>query len=455
MKRRAGFAWSGWPFEYEAILPYMHRAQTVLNLGEYDWDGLNWAAKEKSPPFILDDPTFETSVFRFCDPDVFRNWGSELKAWPTTKVLLDAVVTKLLPNPDATSIAEVDVCSTNGTRFKVRARSYVLAGGGIDNPRLMLASGVGNEHDLVGRYFMEHFHVQTGVMQPTDGRLAERMEFYKEHSLTNGPRIQGALRLAEDALEREGLLNSLVWLFAVPHVHATRANRSATELINSIKVKRRPLPVGAYLAKCLRDPAPIAIRALSKALRRPLPDRSALIMIESEQLPNPESRVTLREELDRYGVPLPRLDWKVTDLDLRSIRRTQELFATALERKNLGRLEDLFGDEDPPAHVGGGAHHMGTTRMHPNPRWGVVDPDGRVHGMRNLFVTGSSVFPTGGASNPTFTIVALAIRLADHLERVLCDVSSDDVEIIGGDRLSAAPSVSMVQPPTLESRIKP
>jgi len=426
LKRRVDFPLSGWPLEYEALLPYLRRAQTLLDLGEYDWDGLGWAANEREPQFILDDPDFETSVFRFCDPDIFRNWGSELEAWPTTKVLLDAVVTRLLPNVDGTGVAEAAVCSTNGGRFKVRARSYVLATGGIDNPRLMLASGVGNENDLVGRYFMEHFHVQTGVMRPTNRRLAERMEFYKEHSATNGLRIQGALRLADGALDREGLLNSLVWLFAVPRVHATKASRSASELLNSIKVKRRPLPVAPYLANCLRDPLPLAVRALNKALGHPLPDGAAIMMIESEQLPNPESRVTLGRELDPYGVPLPRLNWKVTDLDLRSIRRTQELFSAALERNNLGRLEELLGDEDPPAHVGGGAHHMGTTRMHASPRKGVVDPNGRVHGMGNLFVTGSSVFPTAGASNPTFTIVALAIRLADHLRRELGNRSLAD-----------------------------
>ncbi|TAL22732.1 MAG: GMC family oxidoreductase, partial [Frankiales bacterium] len=145
------------------------------------------------------------------------------------------------------------------------------------------------------------------------------------------------------------------------------------------------------------------------------PDTMIQLRAMSEQAPNPLSRVTLDSKRDTHGVPLARLDWRLTELDRRSVRQAQDLIDTALRRAGLGRLENCLGDEWPPAEQRGQWHHMGTTRMHADPRQGVVDPQGRVHGKRNLYVAGSSVFPTSGYANPTLTVVALALRLADEL----------------------------------------
>jgi choline dehydrogenase-like flavoprotein len=138
--------------------------------------------------------------------------------------------------------------------------------------------------------------------------------------------------------------------------------------------------------------------------------------VQAEQSPNPSSRVTLDRDRDRFGVPKPKLDWQVTDFDRWSIRRTQEIVDEALREAGVGRLERKLGDESPPALFRGAYHHMGTTRMHSEPSQGVVNANCRVHGYANLFAAGSSVFPTSGNANPTLTLVALAIRLADHLK---------------------------------------
>lgn len=136
----------------------------------------------------------------------------------------------------------------------------------------------------------------------------------------------------------------------------------------------------------------------------------------TEQLPNPASRVTLASRRDRFGMPQVRLDWRLSPLDTRSATRGLEILAAAVHDAGLGTVRSTLG-RDTLFH--GEWHHLGTTRMHTDPRRGVVDPDGRVHGVRNLFVTGGSVFPTGGYANPTLTIVALAVRLGDHLQKVL------------------------------------
>ena len=143
--------------------------------------------------------------------------------------------------------------------------------------------------------------------------------------------------------------------------------------------------------------------------------------MQAEQAPNPDSRVTLGTRRDRFGQPVARVDWRPASSDRASIRASQEVVDAALRAAGLGHVELMLGDEDPPALLEGNFHHLGTTRMHPDPANGVVDADCRVHGVRNLYVAGSSVFPTYGCSNPTLTVVALALRLADHLKKQLAD----------------------------------
>jgi choline dehydrogenase-like flavoprotein len=139
----------------------------------------------------------------------------------------------------------------------------------------------------------------------------------------------------------------------------------------------------------------------------------------AEQSPDPRSRIVLRTERDEFGVPLADLVWHLDDRDKASMARTQELVRQTLDRHG----HQVLGSQPKrgsraPVTLGGGDHHMGTTRMHESPKEGVVDPDGRVHGLANLFVAGSSVFPTVGYANPTLTIVALSLRLADHLKSI-------------------------------------
>jgi choline dehydrogenase-like flavoprotein len=135
-----------------------------------------------------------------------------------------------------------------------------------------------------------------------------------------------------------------------------------------------------------------------------------------EQAPDPNNRVTLGEQRDELGMPLARVSSQWSEVDLNSLRRNRRLLAEQLERAGIGRVIDPTADGPPSLHqLGGMHHHMGTTRMHVDPARGVVDSNLRVHGVDNLFVAGSSVFPTAGYANPTLTLLALSIRLADHL----------------------------------------
>ena len=144
------------------------------------------------------------------------------------------------------------------------------------------------------------------------------------------------------------------------------------------------------------------------------------LMTRQEQAPNPDSRVTLGRERDALGMPRVQLDWRLTDLDRRSFQRFYEVLGRELGRSGVGRARMkewvLAADAAWPSTLSGGWHHMGTTRMHDDPTQGVVDANCKVHGLANLSVAGAAVYPTAGCANPTLTLVALSLRLSDHLK---------------------------------------
>jgi choline dehydrogenase-like flavoprotein len=156
---------------------------------------------------------------------------------------------------------------------------------------------------------------------------------------------------------------------------------------------------------------------LSRAYRKFKPPETRFRLNQmTEQIPNPDSRILLVEEKDAFGRNRVCLDWRLSSSDIRSIIRSQEIINEELQKAGLGRLQITMTKKKLPSNLQGGWHHMGTTRMHVNPGKGVVDENCRAHGISNLFIAGPSVFPTCGYANPVLTIVALAIRLADHVK---------------------------------------
>jgi choline dehydrogenase-like flavoprotein len=228
--------------------------------------------------------------------------------------------------------------------------------------------------------------------------------------------------LREDVLRRERLLNQNIQLFPCARLDPFKYRKLSSRPFEALSALRRARGlaelgrlVGAVMSGW-RDVVAGGARALGRGAglvrTRPL----FVFANMAEQVPNPASRVTLSVSRDEMGQPRPRLEWRISPDDIRSIRRTQAIVAAACERAGLGRFFPQLLDDEPPPTTHGGYHHMGTTRMHRDPRHGVVDADCRVHGIDNLYVAGPSVFPTGGYANPTSTVVALTVRLAEHLQ---------------------------------------
>jgi choline dehydrogenase-like flavoprotein len=436
-EERAWLPHSGWPFGRSTLEPYYERAQVVCGLGPFRYGAEAWA-EEGLQPLPLDPSVVRTAVFQVGRASLFtRTYLDELARSPTARILTNLTVVELETESEAGRVRAARARRPDGTAVAIRARAFVLAAGGVENPRLLLVSraarpaGLGNDHDLVGRFFMEHPFVRGGVLVPHDRSTIGAARLYDLRPRDGGVGVMGHLALAADVRRRERLLGVGAVLFP----RRTRLSLDALESLRALRRRpdtRRPLrePL-RHARRLLRDlpsvPPVVYARLRHHELylssfnragwsRRPeLVDRLDCfeVALVTEQAPDPENRITLGEERDALGVPRAVVSTRWGAEERRTVRRTRDLLAAEVARAGIGTLAGE-GDElhvgSPTAH-----HHIGTTRMAGDPRAGVVDPDCRVHGVENLFVAGSSVFPTGGYANPTLTMIALALRLAEHL----------------------------------------
>jgi choline dehydrogenase-like flavoprotein len=391
---------SGWPFDKATLDPYYAQAQEVCGLGPYRYDPEPWETGDRRPLPLLAGP-LTTAVYQYGPARLFTDaYLGEIRRAAGALLCLHATATGFETDPAARSITALRAARVTGRPLDVRARLFVLAAGGIENARLLLLptaarpGGLGGESGLAGRCFMEHPRDMACRLVPAGAWLWDRCGFYDIHQAAAGL-VRGRLTFTEEARRGQQLPGM------------------------SITLQPRPRPLRWPAAETLRT------RVLGPRRRhdahwfhRPGQARrfDALhLRINVEQAPDPDNRVFLDTERDRFGLPRAAIHWRWRDRDDRDLARVRAIVAAELERAGLGRVVIEPGvPPDPNAH-----HHMGTTRMHPDPHRGVATADGRVHGLSNLFVAGSSLFPTGGFANPTLTIVALALRLADHLKTQL------------------------------------
>lgn len=424
-RKRSWVPYSGWPLTRAELDPYYERANPLIGLGENIYDERVWDELGIDAPRLNSDKA-RVRFWRFSARRFGSAFRAELEAAENIRILLNANVTNIQSTSSVDAVDYVDITTLDGIKGRVRARNYVLAAGGIENPRLLLASnsiapvGLGNQNDLVGRFFMEHPHATSGTIVATDpGRL---LETYRRHYPREDVEYWPALCMGDRAQEQSGVLNSALALYYKPRRDSGLT--AAKSLGKDFGKLRWPENLGEKLLRIAGDLDDAAIAVYRHFWEgKPLYISPGLLFfrVRAEQEPNPESRVRLSHERDALGNQRADLDWRMTALDKRSVAAVTRTIGEELGRLDLGRvkLEDwlLDGTDDwPEDDLDGGHHHMGTTRMSDDPKQGVVDANARVHGIANLFVAGSSVFPTSGWANPTLTIVALSLRLADHLK---------------------------------------
>lgn len=405
---------SGWPLARAELDPFYRRAQPLLQLGPYDYAAESWRRRDPAMvPLPLDPGVVWTKMWQFSPPTRFgTTYRDAIFAAPNVRLYTHANVCEIEANDSVTAVQGLRIRQLDGKELRVRARHYVLACCSIQNARLLLASrartpaGLGNAHDLVGRYFMEHLEIPSGRLALAPAAAPRGMAMYE---WTQGvTRARAELALAPAVQRARRVLNATVSL--EPGAPDSVAQSTFQAITPDVLTAERESAAAGRAAPSVATASPPTARFFN-------------LMTRQEQAPNPRSRVTLGAERDALGMPRVRLDWQLTDLDRRSFAQFYDVLGGAFSAGGLGRVQalDWVTSADPgwPPTLSGGWHHMGTTRMHPDPRRGVVDPNGRVHGFANLFVAGASVFPTAGAVNPTLTLVALSLRLSDYLKRVL------------------------------------
>lgn len=361
---------SGWPITRATLDPYYERAHEVLDLGRFEYDPLRVPPPERG--YAQFDPSkLVTRLWRHSTPTRFNTkYRAQIAASKNITGLLHANAATFTTGGDGAEVRSLTVRSLTGLSATIKAREYVLACGGLENPRILLSNNLGNRHGVVGRYFLEHVHIfSTGTVVSASGEGGRWWEAYQRFA-RDGTDFTPGVCLSPGAQRGERLLN--------------------------------------YAAMLPKAESPAGVRPGHASVR---------LYVVAEQSPNPESRVTLADSADELGMKRLRLQWKLTELDRVTVEKGARLVAHELGRLGLARLtlDPVMDAKTWPGGVWGASHHMGTTRMSDDPSAGVVDRDGRVHGVENLSVAGSSVFPTGGYANPTLTIVALALRLAEHL----------------------------------------
>ncbi|WP_431323975.1 FAD-dependent oxidoreductase [Rhizobium sp. YTU87027] len=421
---------SGWPFRLDEVEPYYRRADDLVQVNHHGFEPAFWHSQlnKRIGLLELDRKALETVVSKFSPPTRFgRDYYAQLVSAKNTKVILNANAVQLATCSNATTVRGVHVMSASRSAFFVRAKHTILAAGGIENARLLLLSnsvdvrGLGNQHDLVGRYFMEHPRIRHGRMTPA--RSADPFRFYDARFTYHNPRLSvdgtsasAHLALSEQIQRRERLLQCRTYFRACRSGEDSALTEQFHELYNAVRWRHfRDIKLQTYAAVVRHSPN-LMTSLLYRRLK--LAAKSDYFQIETvvEPAPDRESRVTLSSQRDRLGLHRAHLDWRIGDHEKRTHLRMLELVRDEFARSGLGHVDLEDADKGHPLSVIGCAHHMGTTRMHVDPRQGVVDQNCKVHGMHNLHVAGSSIFPTCGNDMPTLTIVALALRLADHIK---------------------------------------
>nr|WP_193570408.1 GMC family oxidoreductase [Luteibacter yeojuensis] len=444
---------SGWPLRYADLAPWYRRASEFCRIDPAH--GFGPGAFDGPPPrrpLDLDPEALENFVFARSPIMFGEAYREALDQAPNITVLLHANVMELESTAEARTVTGARIGGLDGRRGRVSARHYVLAAGGIENARLLLLSdsvapaGLGNDHDLVGRYFMDHPSGTIGSVRSDDpDRLTRPYE--RTVGKTRAP-LSPEIGLSFDAQRAHRTLNARVHPFAVEGrvPRGIRALRDVRAALRPPRHDEATLLEARLCAALQNGPGDAAVATqqnlvvsamrlglhmgdIMKALAQKIADRPTVRSDRAElvgffeQAPQRDSRVTLGDRTDALGLRRVRIDWRLNDLDRHTWRTTTMIAGERLAAACNGRFEPAawaIGDAAPEVH--GTAHHLGTTRMSTDPSTGVVDPDGKVHGMSNLHIAGSSVFPTGGWAFPTFTIVALSLRLADQL-RVLLSAS--------------------------------
>lgn len=403
-KKRDYIKYSGWPISKEELDPYNKKTREILDLPR-----ATKRVSYKGWTDVVEKPNeYYTALdFMYSPPTNFKTkYEDTLKKSDNIICYVNANLTDMVLNDGLTNVASVEVRNYKNGIFKVYADHFVLAAGGIENPRLLLnfnkqlPKGLGNENDLVGRFFSDHPHSHIAYFVLEDNTADAFLGKEKPHSMHDTTCVLTPTQDFQNKVKNENYIlrvtpNDFVFSRTIHFKHKLKSIICATEFTKNIVEKYTTCE-----------------------------DYDGYFLLLQEQEPNPNSTVTLSEVVDRFGLKRPIVNWVFVPKDMQTPKKAIIPLAKNFVSSGLGRvkIDDWVLEENvqfDTKHTSGGFHNMGTTRMADTPSEGVVDKNAKVFGIDNLYIAGSSVFPTGGCTNPTYTIVQLTLRLADHLNKYI------------------------------------
>jgi len=446
---------SGWPISWQELDRFYPAAQSYCQVGNYDYT-VRTAIGKNAPPTIegYADPDVETNdIERFSPPTDFgKVYLSKLTKSSNVRLALNTKAVRL--NQSGSIVESLTAATANGREIRILARHYILAMGGLETPRLLMLSdptrrgGLGNDNGLLGRFYMCHVENTVGLLR-LHANANPVVDF--ERSI-DGVYVRRKFRLSREALDQHRLLNTVARLhYPLPAdpshgngllsamyivkdviIPEYRRKFATLELANFEGQTRDAKFWLSHAGNVTRDAGLVARFGVHWIRRRILAKRKLPFVVfhsrnsaypldfSAEQIPARENAATLAESLDADGRRRIRVNWRLMPQDVDSLTRTIRLLRDSFERSGCGelvingeRLEEQISRSTPT-----GGHHIGTTRMATDPTQGVVDQNCTMHGISNLHIAGAAVFPTCGHANPTLTIVALSVRLAEHVKRL-------------------------------------
>jgi len=433
-EKRDWIAHSGWPFGLDELLPYYDRTHALLKLGPNNFDPAFWERSINRPDvrrIPLTTGKVRDTISQFSPPARFgKLYRETLKRSQRVRVFLYANAVNIDTDRAAQSVSHIDVATLSGCRIKVTAKLYVLATGGIENARLLLASnkvqptGLGNRNDLVGRFFMDHPRLFSGNIKFAKKWDRNKLSDVKYHYMSaavaaHGTCIAHQFALTPQTMKEEGILNARVWFSSIFPGEGSEGAQALFRCKQALlKKEQAGWSFGQDLMTILAHPLDTLGYGYTRLFHPRWLIRNVKFQLIVEPEPDPDSRVTLSPtQKDQLGMNRVRVDWRLTQKVQRTFDRTLAILADDMRKSGVAEvaLDAPLEGGKWPADIEGTWHHMGTTRMHDSPSQGVVDSNCKVHGMSNLYIAGSSVFPTAGANFPTITLAALAFRLAEHI----------------------------------------
>lgn len=407
---------SGWPITQQTLMPFYERANKILEIKDFNYNADEWMKNDKELiPLGVDRSVFWHKIWRFSPPTRFgQRYRTDILESKNIHLYTYAHASIIDATENGKEVSQITIKNTAGKTHTVKAKYFIMACCAIQNTRLLLnsnkqaAAGLGNDNGNVGRYFMEHAEVKAAEFW-----LKEKTPFLIYENYKGNMRAE--LAMTPETQARYKVLNGII---SFNPLYISSKMPTYIQAWQSDDPRKNEKAMADSYAKADEGGGRI------KRLFKPWKPEGYSVVIRLEQAPNPDSRVTLIDEKDALGIPKVKLNWILGEQEKYSARKIYEIFGQQIGKAGIGRVKLLFNlldekDTSMPENTSAGWHHMGTTRMSDDPKTGVVDAHCKVHGINNLFIASSSCFPTGGGVNPTMTIVALSLRVADHVKQKL------------------------------------